>query len=95
MPRPRCRRRIQFNPEVTYYKPVGIPMRDLEVIELTHEELEALRLKNVEELTQVQCAKKMETSQSTFQRILTSAERKISTALIEGKAIRIETGEQQ
>jgi len=70
-------------------------MRDLEVIELTHEELEALRLKNVEELTQVQCAKKMETSQSTFQRILTSAERKISTALIEGKAIRIETGEQQ
>ena len=64
-------------------------MRQLEVVELTHEEVEALRLKNVKNLDQEESAKKMNTSQSTFQRILTSAYQKISEALIEGKAIKI------
>ena len=64
-------------------------MRNLEVIELTVEEAEALRLKNVKGLDQNKCAEKMNTSQSTFQRILSSAYRKISKALIEGKAIKI------
>jgi len=62
----------------------------LEIIELTLEEAEALRLKNIEDLEQTECAKKMNTSQSTFQRILSSAYKKISIALINGKAIRIE-----
>lgn len=64
-------------------------MRFLEVIELTTEEVEALRLKNMENLDQIKCAKKMKTSQSTFQRILSSAYEKMTEALIEGKAIRI------
>ena len=50
MVRPRSRRRIRFNPNVIYYKPQGVPLRLLEDIELTTEELEALRLKNVKEL---------------------------------------------
>lgn len=89
MPRPRLCRRIRFNPNVTYFKPQGVPMRDLEVVELTTEEVEALRLKNVKDLDQVGCAKMMKTSQSTFQRILSSAYKKITQALIEGKAIKI------
>jgi predicted DNA-binding protein (UPF0251 family) len=64
-------------------------MRHLEVVELTTEEVEALRLKNIEDLDQVECAKKMNTSQSTFQRILCSAYKKITEAFIKGKAIRI------
>lgn len=64
-------------------------MRFLEIVELTKEELEALRLKNIKGLEQVECAKQMKTSQSTFQRILTSAYRKVSEALIKGKAIQI------
>jgi len=64
-------------------------MRGLDVVELSMEELEALRLKNILGLDQNQCAKRMKTSQSTFQRILASAYKKISTALIEGKAIKI------
>ncbi len=90
MPRPRLRRRIRFNPNVTYFKPQGVPMRDIEKIELTSEELEALRLKNVKDLNQCECAKKMNTSQSTFQRILSSAYKKTAIALVEGKAIKIE-----
>ena len=89
MPRPRLCRRIMFNPNATYFKPQGVPMRYLEVIEITAEEAEALRLKNIEDLEQTEAAKKMNTSQSTFQRILSSAYKKISKALIEGKAIKI------
>ena len=89
MPRPRFRRRVRFNPRADYFKPQGIPMRGLEVVELTAEEMEAVRLKNVENLDQTECAREMNTSQSTFQRILSSAYRKISGALIEGKAIKI------
>ena len=92
MPRPRLRRRIGFNPDITYFKPQGVPMRFLEVIKLSFEEVEALRLKNIERLEQTECAKKMNTSQSTFQRILSSAYKKISAALIEGKAIEITNG---
>jgi len=64
-------------------------MRDLEVVDLTTEEVEALRLKNVQNLEQKEAAKKMNTSQSTFQRILSSAYKKITKAIIEGKAIKI------
>ncbi len=90
MPRPRLRRRIKFRPNAYYFKPQGIPLRTLEVVELTLEEMEALRLKNIHGLEQTACARKMNTSQTTFQRILSSAYRKISEALIKGKAIRIE-----
>jgi len=64
-------------------------MRFLEVIDLTTEEAEALRLRNIKDLEQEEAAKKMNTSQSTFQRILSSAYKKITKALIEGKAIKI------
>jgi predicted DNA-binding protein (UPF0251 family) len=89
MSRPRLCRKIRFNPETTYFKPRGIPMRHLKVVELTIEEIEALRLKNKKNLNQTDCAKLMKTSPSTFQRILTSAYKKITDALINGKAISI------
>ena len=89
MPRPRLYRRIRFNPNITYFKPQGAPMRSLDVVELTTEEVEALRLKNTKNLDQTECAKLMKTSRSTFQRILTLAYKKITKALIEGKAIKI------
>jgi len=89
MPRPPLNRRVRFNPKVKYFKPQGVPMRRLEVVELTTEEVEALRLKNVVGLDQIEVAKKMDTSQSTFQRILSSAYMKISKAILKGKAIKI------
>jgi predicted DNA-binding protein (UPF0251 family) len=74
---------------VRYFKPQGIPLRLLDEVELSLEEVEALRLKNVEGLEQIAASKKMNTSQSTFQRILSSAYLKISDALINSKAIKI------
>jgi uncharacterized protein len=90
MPRPRLRRNICFCPSVCYFKPRGVPMRDLEVVQLTIEEVEAIRLKNIEGFSQIDCAKKMKTSQSTFQRILSSAYKKMSQAIVEGRAIQIQ-----
>ncbi len=89
MPRPRLCRRVRFKPDVIYFKPQGIPMRMLDEVELTAEEVEALRLKNIKGLDQNECAQKMNTSQSTFQRILSSAYKKISEAIINGMAIKI------
>jgi len=87
--RPRNRRRMGFSPTVDYFKPRRVPMSELEEIILFQEEVEALRLKNIEELDQNDCAEKMNISQSTFQRILSSAYKKTSQALVLGKAIRI------
>jgi len=87
--RPRKCRLVKFRPCTCYFKPRGIPMRELEVISLSCEEVEAMRLKNIENLDQVESAKRMRTSQSTFQRILASAYKKIARAIIEGKAIEI------
>jgi len=64
-------------------------MRELEIIELTTEEMEAYRLRHINDLEQQAAADKMHTSQSTYQRILYSAYKKIADALINGKAIKI------
>ena len=90
--RPKKIRFINFNPETTYFKPQGIPLCSLEEINLTVDELESVRLKNYKGLEQIECAKKMKVSQSTFQRILSLANQKIADALINGKAIKINGG---
>jgi len=89
MPRPRLCRKIDFNPNITFFKPQGVPMRDLDVVELTHEEMESYRLRHLNYLDQQEAAEKMDTSTSTYQRILNSVNKKIADALINGKAIKI------
>ncbi|MCF7820214.1 MAG: DUF134 domain-containing protein [Candidatus Pacebacteria bacterium] len=87
--RPCLKRQIEFDPKITYFKPRGVNVSSLEIIELSSEELEAVRLKNLKEYNQSMCAKKMHTSPATIQRILEKANKKIAEALIEGKAIKI------
>ena len=89
MVRPCLCRKINYKHKETIFKPKGIRVCDCEIIELTTEEQEALRLKNIQDLDQNECAETMNTSQSTFQRILKSAHKKISLALIEGKVIKM------
>ena len=92
MPRPVKWRRVSFIPGVTYFKPAGIPMRILDEVCLTVEEAEAIRLKDLEALEQEEGAVKMNVSRPTFQRVLNSARQKVASALLNGKAIRIEGG---
>ncbi len=92
MPRPRIQRRIRCHPDATFFKPAGIRMIELEEVILGFDEIEAIRLKDLEGLEQEECAKKMGISQPTFHRALISARKKIADALLNGKAIRIEGG---
>jgi predicted DNA-binding protein (UPF0251 family) len=84
---PRC---VQFNPSAIYFKPQGIPLRMLEEVILSIDEIEALKLYEVDNLDQTKAAKQMKISQPTFARTLASAIKKIAEAIIQGKAIRIE-----
>ena len=83
-------RRVCFKPKTNYFKPKGIPMHHLEEVTLSKEEMETVKLKDFDGLEQIEAAKKMNTSQSTFQRILSSARSKISEAIVKGKALKIE-----
>ena len=89
MVRPIKPRRVNFSPNVTYFKPRAIPLSMLEEVDLGVDEVEAIRLCDFKEQDQVEAAKKMKVSQSTLQRVLSSAHKKIAQALIEGKAIRV------
>jgi len=85
-------RRVNFMPQVTYFKPSGVPLASLQEVRLSIEEAEAIRLKDAEGLEQDECAQKMSVSRTTFARILLSARQKMADALLNGKAIRIEGG---
>jgi len=91
--RPKRKRLIRFNPEITYFKPVGIPLRFLTEENLTLDELEAIRLADLEKMDQETGAKKMKISRVTFLRIIHSAHNKIAKALIYGKALSLKGGE--
>jgi len=92
MPRPLRCRRIWFKPGITYFKPAGVRLSELSESVLTVDELEAIRLKDLENLDQTTAAKKMNISQPTFNRLLDSARKKVAQALVKGQAIRISGG---
>ena len=87
--RPRIARNLALDLGVTYFKPAGVPMRELETVTLSFEEAEALRLVELEGLEQEEAAEKMGVSRKTVWRDLHSAHEKIADALINGKAIEI------
>ncbi|HHW70248.1 MAG TPA: DUF134 domain-containing protein [Clostridiales bacterium] len=92
MARPKKFRRVEFFPEYTYFVPWGKRKCEIEEIVLNVEELEAMRLRDIEKLTQEECAKRMNVSRQTFQNIIDSAREKVSKALIDGRGIRIGGG---
>jgi predicted DNA-binding protein (UPF0251 family) len=92
MARPTKWRQIEHMPTVENFVPAKQDGEKLEENIIKLEELEAIRLKDLEGLEQEECAKKMQVSRPTFQRILLSAREKIADSLINEKAIRIEGG---
>jgi predicted DNA-binding protein (UPF0251 family) len=92
MPRPFRFRRVCCNPDANYFKPRGIPIDALEEVNLTMDELEAVRLADLEEMYQEDAAKKMDVSRQTFGNIINSAHKKIADALLNAKALKIEGG---
>ncbi len=92
MARPRMCRRVGRMPGCVLFKPAGIPTRDLQELTLTVDELESLRLADLEGLYQQEAAERMGVSRQTFGRIVTEARQKVARALVEGWALKIEGG---
>jgi predicted DNA-binding protein (UPF0251 family) len=92
VPRPFCSRRIAGRPAAPIFKPIGIPVVDLEEVVMTLDEFEAVRLADLDGFYQDRAAGQMRVSRPTFGRIIDSAHRKMADALVHGKALRIEGG---
>jgi len=92
MPRPPRCRKIAGMPAAQAFKPVGVPMRELQEVVLRLDEFEAIRLADLDGLYQEQAAEEMNVSRTTFSRIVEAAHRKVADALVHGKALRIEGG---
>lgn len=92
MPRPFRFRKVCCRPDSNYFKPRGIPLGALEEVNLTIDELEAIRLADLEGMYQEDAAKKMDISRQTFGNIITSAHKKIADSLVNSKALKIEGG---
>jgi predicted DNA-binding protein (UPF0251 family) len=89
MTRPLCNKKISFCPNWKGYKPFGCKPSARQAVEISPAETESLRLKNIEDLDQTAAAAAMGVSQSTFQRLLASAYKKVSVALIEGRELKV------
>jgi len=93
MSRPRKCRRVSQEPGVTYFKPAGVPLRELEEQEISVDELETLKFVDYQGMEQIEASKKMKISQPTLHRLLISARRKTAEALVNGYAIKIHGGD--
>jgi len=89
----KVKRRVSCLPKATYYKPREIPMCDLEIINLSVEELEAIRLCDLLQAGQEEAADQMGVSRKTFWNDLQKARQKVVDALVNGKAIQISGGD--
>lgn len=95
MVRPQKNRLVAFGPDVSYFKPRGIPLLDLSEVQLTVDEFEAIRLADLLDMSHEAAGRQMGVSRATFGRIIQRARETVADALINGKAIRIEGGNYQ
>jgi predicted DNA-binding protein (UPF0251 family) len=93
MPRPPIERAVAGVPRVTLFKPAGVPARELEHLQLAVDELEAIRLVDLEGLSHEQAAATMGVSRQTVGRVLEHGRAKVAEALVGGKAILIGGGQ--
>ncbi len=81
------RRRCRRFSNNRVFKPAGVPSYQLEEVHIYIDEFEAIRLCDYEGLNQIQASEKMDISRATIQRLLTSARRKITEAILDNKAL--------
>ena len=93
MPRPPIERAVAGVPRITLFKPAGVPARELEQLQLSVDELEAIRLVDLERHSHEQAAEAMGISRQTVGRVLERGRAKVAEALVDGKAILIGGGQ--
>lgn len=95
MARPQKDRIVTCDPAISYFKPRGVPLRQIEEVRLTIDQMEALRLADLEGLSQEEAGSMMGVSRATFGRIIQKARQVVAEAIIHGKAILLEGGNYQ
>jgi predicted DNA-binding protein (UPF0251 family)/predicted Fe-Mo cluster-binding NifX family protein len=84
---------MRSSPTARFYKPQGIPMRELKTVTLKDEEWEAIKLADYKGMQQEEAARLMGLSRPTFSRVLSSARKAVAKALAEGAALEIGGGD--
>lgn len=74
------------------FKPAGVPATELQAVELGLDEVEALRLADVEGLYHDAAAQRMGVSRPTFGRLVQAARHKVAVALLEGRMLVFQGG---
>ena len=92
MPRPTKRRRVCYLPSNNLFGPMGPGKGKRDIITMSVDEYETTRLIDLEELTQEECALRMDVARTTVQRMYNIARKKIATALSQGAILKIEGG---
>ncbi|HPN38219.1 MAG TPA: DUF134 domain-containing protein [Melioribacteraceae bacterium] len=90
MPRPKKCRKMCCKPQTNYFKPRGIPINMLTEIVLSRDEFDALKLSDIDKLSQEDAAIHLGISRQTYGRILISAHQKVALAIVNGLALKIE-----
>ena len=93
MPRPRKWRKVCCLPDSNLYGPLNRPDIDNEIIVMTVEEYETIRLIDLEGLTQEECAERMHVARTTAQKIYSEARTKLAESLVNGNILKIEGGD--
>lgn len=90
MPRPKRCRKVCSMPRVSEFAPIG---EDADFVVLTVDEFESIRLIDRQGFSQEECAAYMQVARTTAQQIYNSARKKLATALVDGKGLRIAGGD--
>lgn len=95
MPRPQKMRVVCCLPNKNRFGPLGSPIDIVDIVKMTIDEYETIRLIDLDGLTQEECANQMNVSRTTVQGIYDKARKKLAESLIDGKILWIEGGEYQ
>ncbi|MCD6322326.1 MAG: DUF134 domain-containing protein [Clostridiales bacterium] len=93
MPRPRKWRNVCCIPERTVFGPLGPGKGDSEIVLMTLDEYETIRLIDFEGMTQEECSESMGVARTTIQRIYNGARNKLAEILVNGNIVKIEGGD--
>ena len=92
MPRPKKCRKVCSMPDNEVFAPVSV-VRPEEVVEMSVDEYEVIRLIDLKGYTQEECAAQMDIARTTVTGIYNEARRKMAEMLVNGKRLRITGGD--
>ncbi len=92
MPRPVKWKKVCCLPETNLFGPLNAKNLEDNIITMSVEEYESIRLIDLEGMLQEECAESMNVARTTVQRIYNDARKKLADALVNGYVLKIDGG---